>query len=507
MSRIIDAFTQFFDGAGKPLANGWLNFYESGTVSTDKDTYSDSTLTTPNANPLQLDAEGRCPDVFGEGVYKVVLSTNDPLLSAPSVVVDTFDPVGVLASTVPFSEWDAAATYSVNEIVLGSDGNFYKALLSNNTNHNPTSSATYWEQINFKNTWNSTVTYSVDEVVQGSDGLEYIAVAESTNQDPTSTSGYWRLLDFPDISGGDAGKIVRVNDDEDSYELTDGITINSAGTAVIGSGLNLAGNSIVTSDGGTTITSADLATIAGGVPPVKYHIDGLVLSNDTDADHDINITAGEATNAVGDERLTLASEITKQIDASWALGDDAGGLSSSLTVANSTWYAVHLIKVGGSVDVGFDTSATAANLITDHSATAYRRIGWVLTDGSANILGFTDLEVGPTVKREWNAFKSNFATSSPTSRTLCTVTVPVGCVGEIFARASENGTGYFWVRSTNFTDTTPDATNCDLAILVNGREVCVSLNLIVDNNNQIAHRGSTSSDFWISTTGYTDNRR
>jgi hypothetical protein len=43
MGRVIAAFTQFFDDAGDPLVNGWLEFLESNTTSTKKN-YSITSL-------------------------------------------------------------------------------------------------------------------------------------------------------------------------------------------------------------------------------------------------------------------------------------------------------------------------------------------------------------------------------------------------------------------------------------------------------------------------------
>ena len=53
------------------------------------------------------------------------------------------------------------------------------------------------------------------------------------------------------------------------------------------------------------------------------------------------------------------------------------------SVANNTWYHVHLIKrpVTGVVDVLFSLSATAPTLPTSY--TIFRRIGSMRTDGSA----------------------------------------------------------------------------------------------------------------------------
>lgn len=117
----------------------------------------------------------------------------------------------------------------------------------------------------------------------------------------------------------------------------------------------------------------------------RNFLGGLNLSNDTDTDHDINILSGEATDSTGAGALVLSSEITKRIDATWAVGDDAGGLFSG-TVANDTTYFMFLIEKDsdGSIDAGFDISITAANIPAGY--TKFRRIGVVLTNGSANIL-------------------------------------------------------------------------------------------------------------------------
>jgi len=133
---------------------------------------------------------------------------------------------------------------------------------------------------------------------------------------------------------------------------------------------------------------SDVSSLQSASTPTYSHITGLALSNGTDTDHDIDVATGNAYDSTLTDLLELGSILTKQIDASWATGDDAGGLSSSLTVANSTWYHVFLVTIAGTVDVIFDTSLTCANGVTDHSVTSYRRIGSVLTDGSANIYAF-----------------------------------------------------------------------------------------------------------------------
>jgi len=169
-----------------------------------------------------------------------------------------------------------------------------------------------------------------------------------------------------------------------------------------------------------------LSTLLGGARAFgRGYIDGLILSNGTDADHDINISIGECRDASNLYDLLNLATLTKQIDAAWSAGTGAGGLFSG-TVGNATWYHVFLIRkdVDGTVDAGFDTSVTAANRPAGY--TYYRRIGSVLTNGSANILAFT--QNGNTFL--WAALKADLDSvgSSPNTSTLITVSVPTGIV-------------------------------------------------------------------------------
>jgi len=128
--------------------------------------------------------------------------------------------------------------------------------------------------------------------------------------------------------------------------------------------------------------------------PIDNYITGLILSNDTDADNDINITAGLCRDSTNAEIIELASEITKRIDAGWSVGDDAGGLDTG-AVAAATIYSVWLIKRSdtGVVDALFSLSMTAPTMPANYD---YKRfIGYVWTlDGAATIKAFTMTESG-----------------------------------------------------------------------------------------------------------------
>lgn len=141
MARIIAAFTQFLDGAGDPLSSGKLEFLVSGTT-TNKTTYSDINLTVANPNPVVLDANGRCPDVYGEGVYKA------RSLTSADVQIQVFDPVGGSDAAGQFADWASGKIYNETDIVRGTDLKFYQSKGSANQGNNPvTDGAVNWRNI------------------------------------------------------------------------------------------------------------------------------------------------------------------------------------------------------------------------------------------------------------------------------------------------------------------------------------------------------------------------
>lgn len=68
---------QFFDDDGVPLAGGFLYSYTAGT-SDLQDTYSDSDLSVPNENPVELDSAGRAVIYLDPTpAYKFILKDAD----------------------------------------------------------------------------------------------------------------------------------------------------------------------------------------------------------------------------------------------------------------------------------------------------------------------------------------------------------------------------------------------------------------------------------------------
>lgn len=108
----------------------------------------------------------------------------------------------------------------------------------------------------------------------------------------------------------------------------------------------------------------------------KDYTNGLVLSKDTDATNDINVTLGDCADSGNAYILKLLAEITKQADNTWAEGDDAGGTrSGDHPISDSTQYYIYLMRKDddGTLDVIFSSEASSPTLPSGY--TAHRQIG------------------------------------------------------------------------------------------------------------------------------------
>lgn len=109
-----------------------------------------------------------------------------------------------------------------------------------------------------------------------------------------------------------------------------------------------------------------------------------IANNATDANNDIDFSAGNAPLDDGSGQVLLSSIIVKRLDASWVAGTNQGGLFSG-TKANSTKYYLFAITNGTINDAGFDSSPNGANIPAGYKG-SYR--GMIKTDSSGNILPF-----------------------------------------------------------------------------------------------------------------------
>ncbi len=156
-------------------------------------------------------------------------------------------------------------------------------------------------------------------------------------------------------------------------------------------------------------------------------IKGLVPSNGTDADHDIDLAAGVTPSSDGTQILRLAAVLVKQIDVAFAAGTNAGGMFTGAVAADTVYHAFLIRRDSdGLIDSGFDTSVTAANIPAGW--TAFKRIYSLITDSSSNIIGFFASETsGGGLEFLWldPPLDVDDSSSDSTAETR-TLTVPTG---------------------------------------------------------------------------------
>jgi hypothetical protein len=255
------------------------------------------------------------------------------------------------------------------------------------------------------------------------------------------------------------------------------------------------------------VQHCELPSTSGILP--RGYLWGLTMSNAADTNNDITVDAGEATSEDHGELMTLDAPITKQLDASWAVGTNAGGLNTGAEAAN-TWYEVHLIKRTdtGVVDVMFTTTANRATLPANYDK--QRRIGWVRNDAGSALLQFTQVDDHFTLTTQVNDVS---ATATATAAAV-TLTAPPNSI----ARFRAGTTSTTSVNTTNATvfseivegNVTPTETTgivsigaCDIAGADGGH-----FELRVSASSQIEHDSDGASyTFDISTYGWIDHRR
>jgi hypothetical protein len=225
----------------------------------------------------------------------------------------------------------------------------------------------------------------------------------------------------------------------------------------------------VTLGTGLSLSSSSLSATSA-LP--RGHIDGLILSNGTDATNDIDIAAGKCRDSTDAVDIVIATALGKQLDANWAAGGTtgtpAGGRNSAAGITDATYHVWAVRTAASSAgDVYYHTSATAATVLTALQAETggadyiyARHIGSIIRT-SAAIKLFT--QIGNHVMwavpvGDVNDTSAGTLTTSAISRTLF---VPTGIkvkadLGVYYAALGEAvGVYYALVSSLDTTDTVP----------------------------------------------------
>lgn len=250
------------------------------------------------------------------------------------------------------------------------------------------------------------------------------------------------------------------------------------------------------------------------VPLPRGYIDGLITSvNSIDPDHDIDVTTGDCRDSSNSFNINATVGLTKQIDAAWAEGTDAGGLASALTLtADTTYHFFAIAKTDGTVDFGWDTDLTASNLLADATGYIYyRRVASHMTDPSVNIITYT--QTGDHFRL--SAPVRDYSVGNPgTANQFIQMTVPAGIqvLADISVAIEDNTattTTYANISSTDQTAVLPSSSLYTLEINVNSAFAQTRVDILTNVTKAVQYRQSVSTADHVArlfTYGWTDFR-
>lgn len=238
----------------------------------------------------------------------------------------------------------------------------------------------------------------------------------------------------------------------------------------------------IQASGNATVTG-DLAVAANlrGTAALGGHIQGLTYANSAgDPTNDIDIAIGMCTSAdaaqANRRTLVLTSALTKQLDASWAVGTSAGGLDTGV-IGNSDYYIWLIMRSDtGVVDALFSLSSTAPTMPTNYD---YKRlIGW-FKRVAGTIVSFHAYETaGGGIELLWDSptLDINLSNTLTTSRRTDAVKVPLNfsTVALLNVNPSDSGSSHIlYMSCPDLTDLAPSVSAAPL-ITFNANAVAIS---------------------------------
>ncbi len=216
-----------------------------------------------------------------------------------------------------------------------------------------------------------------------------------------------------------------------TYNATS-MVINGGASVVLAAGDRLIVRADTTANMIVTVTRASGASIV--TPPFpRGQLSACTLSNNAgDATNDIDFTTGQCRadsgSAVDQFNITCAA-MTKQLDAGWAAGTNAGMRNSGVAIANTTYHLYAVAKADGTQDYYAHTSLTVSTVLTALQAETgggsylyARRIGAILREAGVIVPFVQD---GDYFRRKASVLDVN-TTNPGTSAVTATLSVPLG---------------------------------------------------------------------------------
>lgn len=229
----------------------------------------------------------------------------------------------------------------------------------------------------------------------------------------------------------------------------------------------------------------------------RGHLDGLTLSNGSDATNDINIAAGEARGARGILDLVLTTALVKQLDADWAAGTNAGGRYTT-AIANGTYHVFLLGKSDGTTDVFFYAASTDPTAVLPSGYIDYRHIGSIVR-ASAAILAFTQVD-------DWFLLTTpilDVSNATPgTVANTATLSVPTGLKMQVLLNIVSNSTQCYF-SSLDQADMAPSSTLAPLnSSYDNANQSGGQITVFTNASAQVRYRNFGNANIYAATLGW-----
>ena len=420
-------------------------------------------------------------------------------------------------------QWDSAYEYSAGVIVVGSDNSPYYSLQDSNINNDPVSEPSWWRDFSYETLrtaartawpiWDSAETYPAGVgIVYGGEPY-YSLQSGNLNKTPDVEPTWWQLFSYANVK----------SDARNVWPIWDGLNTYIKGALVIGSdekNYKSLQNSNIGND--PTVSPAWWEELLGETAPLATAtIQGItllrkrILTRNTAADQIIYFDAG---NFIFDDYSGEAylPVWTKNITNVWAQGTGNGGRAAGVSLTTDfTYHFFGLSNADGSVvDVGFDSSTAASNLLSDPNviAAGLTKAGYigaaVTQPGSAVFYRFRQsdrfFEYNPRILE--NTY--NFITV-PTGPNFRVVTTPLDVKTRAkieFSVFNQGGRRHAYITDPDSVSITPTESPPKANLATNLNTVSsVELDVTTNIGRQISElwdSGANAGDYTYSTIGF-----
>jgi hypothetical protein len=291
-------------------------------------------------------------------------------------------------------------------------------------------------------------------------------------------------------------------------------TVAAKGDVAVGTGAGVLSVLTVGANGTLPMARSTATSGLAYVAALNKSIYGFTYSvNGSDPTNDIDFAAGGAMDSTGAYWIT-GGALTKQLDAAWAVGTNAGMLDTGAVGDNDYYLYVIARSDTGVVDYLASLSSSAPTMPASYD---YKRlIGWVKRVGGTNVAWTTYETEGGGLELLWTSptLDIDLANTLTTARRTDAVKVPLGfsVTAHLNVLLSDATATIAWITCPDQTDLAPAITVAPLRnvgfntanVVRPGGQLFVR----TSSTGRIAARANlTVDDYRVVTIGFTWARR